>query len=72
MAPGRSAVDAVWRQQIRGDLAVANRQEALTVLRDLKQCYEHVQHPQLVRACTDWQYPLFTVRFAMHNYRWAR
>eukprot|EP00959_Pyramimonas_sp_CCMP1952_P350576 7345122-Pyramimonas_sp.AAC.1 len=24
MAPGCSAVDTVWRQQIRGDLAVAN------------------------------------------------
>eukprot|EP00959_Pyramimonas_sp_CCMP1952_P338799 7095114-Pyramimonas_sp.AAC.1 len=72
MAPGRSAVDAVWRQQIRGDLAVANRQESLTVLGDLKQCYEHVLHPQLVRACADWQYPLFTVRFAMRTYQWAR
>eukprot|EP00959_Pyramimonas_sp_CCMP1952_P422206 8844428-Pyramimonas_sp.AAC.1 len=26
----------------------------------------------IVRACTDWQYPLFTVRFVIHTYRWAR
>eukprot|EP00959_Pyramimonas_sp_CCMP1952_P368635 7721721-Pyramimonas_sp.AAC.1 len=72
MAPSRSPADTVWRQSLRGDLAVGDNKHVLSLLGDLKQCYEHVQHPQLVRTAIDWNFPLHSLRFALHTYGWRR
>eukprot|EP00959_Pyramimonas_sp_CCMP1952_P469090 9494342-Pyramimonas_sp.AAC.1 len=66
MRSGRSPVDAVWRQQVRGDLATSEQKHVLSLLADLTQCYEHAQYPQLVQSAIDWQCPLYTLRFALH------
>eukprot|EP00959_Pyramimonas_sp_CCMP1952_P313471 6561399-Pyramimonas_sp.AAC.1 len=41
VAPGRSPTDTAWRQTVRGDLAFSRREHVLSLLADLKQCYEH-------------------------------
>eukprot|EP00959_Pyramimonas_sp_CCMP1952_P466093 9489412-Pyramimonas_sp.AAC.2 len=72
MAPYRHTTDGAWRTQVQACLADLRGLAALTVLGDLRQCYEHVDHTVVQREAALAGYPLFALRAALHTYLWPR
>ena len=71
-APGRAASDAVWRQAMRAEAGKGRGQEVVTLLMDLKKCYDHVRPRCVMGAAALLQFPLVVLRVSLNSYRWRR
>ncbi len=65
----RSPVDAVWRQSLRAEAAVAKEGwTAAAVLTDLEKFYEHIDHEELLARATRLDFPEPLARLALAAY----
>eukprot|EP00959_Pyramimonas_sp_CCMP1952_P044006 919768-Pyramimonas_sp.AAC.1 len=72
MAPHRRIADGVWRQASRGDTAHLDHEHILSVIGDLRHCYEQVRHEGLEDAAMSFDYPLRGLQYAAATYTWPR
>ena len=62
----------VWRNLIRGDIAVDNNQHVVELLWDVSKAFERVQRQKLINLATDLGYPTNQLRLSLHSYTWKR
>jgi hypothetical protein len=68
----RGAVDVVWRQAMRAEVAVAADQQAAAITSDLKKFYEALDHGLLLERAARHGFPMQIVRLAVAAYRGPR
>ena len=54
---GRAPGDMVWRNLVRGDIAVDNNKHVVELLWDVSKAFERVQRQKLIELATDLGYP---------------
>ena len=57
---------------MRGEAALATGTCLLTLLWDLRKCYEYIRHWRLLREAELCEYPLAVLRLSLASYRWPR
>ena len=62
---GRSAQDAVWRQALRAEAAVAQGRHAATVLWDLSKFFEYLSHSRLWDEGLRLRFPVALLRLSL-------
>ena len=72
MQPGKQPGDATWRIRIKAIKAHHQRTALVEVMWDLRKCFEHVPHDQLLRQASKQRYPMDLLRVSIHSYRWPR
>ena len=59
---GRSCLDSVWRRAFRAEAGQASSENVLTIFTDLRKCYEHVKHSDLVVEAKAAMFPMTVLR----------
>ena len=62
----------VWRNLVRGDLAVDNNKHVVELLWDVSKAFERAQRQKLIELATDLGYPTNQLRLSLHSYTWKR
>eukprot|EP00959_Pyramimonas_sp_CCMP1952_P273825 5723589-Pyramimonas_sp.AAC.1 len=61
MSKGRGAEDTAWRAAVSDEGRVADNMHVLTMLWDIRQFYENLEHDLLYRASQALQCPLYAI-----------